>query len=202
MNKEEAIKILSTKPDYPTEYDSFLFDLKNSRWMAYSVTDKGTEWYRYNGDVYVLFNRLGCLPENISYETLLAISKEETKPVYTQAMLNISVVPAVGADFIVGDTSNASRIRDFENKIVTVLATTYYKKGTVITFYNSSFGIGCAYFSPEWVKPIDTKTDREKLKDDIFKFKLKFYDTMEFYDSLVDAIISGKFHKTTFSGDK
>ncbi len=130
-------------------------------------------------------------------------TKEEEKPVYTQAMHNMPTAPATGADFFVGDTGgNGSRISDFENKVVTVLATTTYKGGTIITFYNSLVGIGCGMFSTKWVKPIYTRTDREKLKTDIMEFEQNYHDCTDYYDQIVNAIISGDFHKTTYSGDK
>lgn len=126
---------------------------------------------------------------------------EETKPVYTAAMHNIPSVPPVGSDFLVSDTSVDSRIDDFNNQEVTVLATTIYQDGTLITFSHPTLGVGCGMFSPDWVKAIDVRTDKEKTIDDINKIDQNIHHVHNFAEIFLEAVKNAEIHDISFIGE-
>lgn len=90
------------------------------------------------------------------------------KPVYTKEMHESGELPPVGSKFIVSGLEGDSRIIDFEDLEVDTIGVSETNHGNkVITFHHPLKGIGCGMFltSGPWLKPPDTRTDKEKLRD-------------------------------------
>tara|TARA_R110000803_G_scaffold198048_1_gene261726 strand:- start:495 stop:1073 length:579 start_codon:yes stop_codon:yes gene_type:complete len=82
------------------------------------------------------------------------LAEDTSKPVYTQEMYDNDELPAVGMFFNIGDGINyESRIDDFKNTEVKVIAVSDLNERKVITFYHLTMGLGCGFFLKSWVHP-------------------------------------------------
>lgn len=105
-----------------------------------------------------------------NFKTITLEDLQEPKElIYTQEMWENKVVPGVGMKFVVN--SKNGRTGEFDGFIVEVVSVSVVKGVSVITFYHAtsgvSRGVGCAFFSTDWVKPIDTRTPEQKQDDEI-----------------------------------
>jgi len=88
---------------------------------------------------------------------------------YTKEMQQSNIPPEVGMKFICNDFTDLSRIKEFKGQEVEVIGVCESGCRAAITFQHKTLGIGCGFFDPCWVKPIDTRTDTEKAVDSINK---------------------------------
>ena len=86
---------------------------------------------------------------------------------YTKEMHEANIPPEMGMKFICNNNMESSRNKDFNGKEVEVIGICDCGGRVAITFEHKSLGIGCGVFTPDWVKPIDTRTDTEKAVDDL-----------------------------------
>jgi hypothetical protein len=78
--------------------------------------------------------------------------------------------PKLGDSFMVGYVEDDSRIIDFKGLEVEVIGLSVgIRHNQVITFQHPLIGIGCGVLHDSWVKPIDTRTDKEKAADEFIK---------------------------------
>jgi hypothetical protein len=92
-----------------------------------------------------------------------------TEPVFTQAMADNGICPAIGAMFQVGnEVESDSRTIDFKGLEVEVIGLSKLDDDTVITFSHPTMGIGCGIHFESWVMAIDTRTDKEKAIDEMY----------------------------------
>lgn len=162
---------------------------------------------RLMGNVYVTY--INGETKNFTCDkwTLHERPVEETKPVYTQEMHNNDELPPVGCKFLVGNDCGNSRISDFNNKEVKVLALTCLDDDVLITFNHKRQGVGCGIFNTEWVKPIDNRTDEEKAIEDLEEYLLTYkdIDLQESYNvamGIFDLISKGGVNEIKFTGNK
>lgn len=124
---------------------------------------------------------------------------ERPKPIYTQAMCDAGECPCVGSQFTVINVELDSRVLDFKERNVTVLAVTVSPDDDrVITFSHPTMGLGCGAFHKHWVKAIDNRTNTEKAIDDIYNAVNNDDEWQGGCDDLLEAIIAGKVHGVTF----
>jgi hypothetical protein len=85
----------------------------------------------------------------------IELAEDTSKPVYTQEMYDNCELPTVGMYFNCSDEINYdSRIEDFKNTEVKVIAISDLDQKKVITFYHLTMGLGCGNFLKSWVHPI------------------------------------------------
>jgi len=97
------------------------------------------------------------------------LNKEAVKPVYTQEMADNGEFPPVGSNFIC-EVGIHSRNSDFNGLEVEVTGVSPYStRAYIITYKHGIQGVGCGVYpaSNDWIKPIDTRTDEEKLIDEV-----------------------------------
>lgn len=100
------------------------------------------------------------------YSNIRPVNK---KPVFTQAMSDAGELPPIGSYFI------------HENKKVKTISTSK-EDGGVVTFLDGC-DIGCCWNNDSWVRPIDTRTDKEKAIEDIYRSDLTVKENLaEAYD--------------------
>ena len=105
----------------------------------------------------------------------------DDKPVFTQAMADNGESVKVGMLF-------ATRV-DGNYKAAMV-------NGKSVCFVDEDgFLIGIPL---AWAKPIDTRTDKEKAIDDLFKLDESICNNTKWHENFIDAIIEGKVHGVSF----
>jgi len=88
-----------------------------------------------------------------------AVKPSDDKPVFTQAMADAGYLPPVGSDFL------------HAKKVVTCLSVSDYDGGVVTFAYKDRDShepdIACCWNNEVWVKPIDTRTPKQKAVDEM-----------------------------------
>lgn len=120
------------------------------------------------------------------------LEKENNPLVYTQEMADNHLAPRVGCIFMVVDSiEDDSRLFDFKGEEVEVIGlsvTTLNRQ--VITFQHPLIGIGCGVYNASWVKPVDTRTKKEKAIDDIANLLIadKAIESKQAYDIAISIL--------------
>jgi len=146
----------------------------------YKIDRMGSNDYTYIG------KWIACALSSDFADDLL--TKPESKPIYTQAMVDEGVMPLVGMECMVVNCHNTP-----EKCIVLYSSTTYY----IV-----AHGYGEQHYHKNSVKflPVDTRTDTEKSIDSLKEFNLTKCDGWE--EMVIEWIKLGEFYGVTFTGDK
>ncbi len=132
-----------------------------------------------------------------------ALDSIVNKPlVYTQEMSDNGVLPSVGMRFLCGEEMEEDlRTIDFKDKEVEVIGISKHKNRDIITFHHNTLGIGCGIFFSSWVKPVDTRTKKEKAIDELRDFDNSICNDTEWYANFLQAIIDGKITGVKWVGE-
>lgn len=116
------------------------------------------------------------------------VSAKQGKSIYTQEMLDAGELPEDGMKFI------------HASAVATTISSSK-KHGGVVTFtIDNGASIACCWFNESWVKPIDTRTPKEKA-DDLFKTYLKGEKVFT-HKAFSQAVIDGDFGDNIIWVDK
>ena len=105
------------------------------------------------------------------------------KPVYSQAMVDAGVMPSAGMEVMHLSVK----------KVVMLLADSNSKY--VLKSVNDFYSLALAHD----IKPLDTRTDRQKTIDDIHKVDQRVHDEHDFNSAFLDAVINNEIHGITWS---
>ena len=133
---------------------------------------------------------------------------ESVKPVYTNQMRDDDVLPEIGLNCLLSESRNGhdgySAFVAGNNAGEQVYITAHFetRTGLKMAAYfsnneNKRFGgVACAIA----FAPIDTRTDKEKAIDDLFKLDESICNNINWHENFLDKIIEGKVHGVKWVG--
>ena len=159
----------------------FYFKIKGQVWFYYSSKPQRFNW------------RLSLL-QDIYIENNAIPIKQDKEMIYTKEMQEAGELPKVGMKFL--DRNNNL------SKCISLSAILNQTAWLVTYSYGACFNACLADKSN--IHHIDTRTDKEKAKDDLFNAMIgvEVLSNLHAIDELFDLIKAGKIHGVTFTGDK
>lgn len=168
-------------PEWATSYAK----LKNKDWYYY-LNDKCYAFLTNLDEVYE-YGLTDESTEHFLFGDFDVLEERPVKPVFTQAMADNGELPPVGSEFM------------HKGVLAVALSTSAEHDGVVTFTTDNGCSVECCWNNDAWVKPVDTKTDKEKLFDEINSIpRIYIADAEEF----LNKIVSGKLHGVTFTGTK
>ena len=146
-----------------------------------------------------------CISEEIypCMDFFTLIPRPEAQPVFTQAMADNGELPVVGMEcqgYVLADTGEQTPSRSgwVEGRF-TGKATA--PNGGKCFLFTCNMGDDYVINANSHIKPIDTRTDKEKAIDDLDKFQAASLISNELSESLLSIIMSGKIHGVKWVGE-